>query len=376
MAALAAGNADVAEREFVEGRRRAKQADPFDLALTYVAIARGDREIAHRSLQRLVAVADPAPAAIEALADLDAADGRWREAFAGYRRLGRLLPGDPRAVERLGAARSALEASLRAEAARALSRSDLDLARRSALGLLELEPGSPDGYLILARAAAAGGNLEDAWTAARKAATLSPPADREAALLLAEFSARTGRFAEAAELYDGLAGGDPALRAKADAARLDFRIRNLPDAARRAAQSPRLTRAQLAVLLWWTLPEVREAPAAGRPDVASDVVDHPERRALARAISLGFLPVSPDTHRVGAGTTVGKSELASALRRAFLLACPRRRLPDCLAPERPSLSALASCGILPESAGKAVTGREALGALERDLRPCREGVHR
>ncbi len=375
--ATTATAASAAKAAFASGRREAKAPKgagtvlAFDLADAYATLAGGDAAGA-RSLLAPLAAREPGYApAVEALADLDASEGRLREAFSGYRRLGQLLPGDQRAAERASSTRTRLVASLRAEAERALAAPDPEAARRAALGLLELEPRSPAGSLVLARAAVAQGRLEDAWTAASAARALDPKG-RETGLLLAELASKTGRYADAVSIYDDLASTDPTLKGKAEQARLDFRIQNLPDAARRAALSPKLTRGQLAVLLWWTVPEIRQAGVAATPGVAIDVVDHPERPALVRAIALGFLSVSQDTPRVGLDAAVSRGELASHLRRTALLVSGGRT-PSCLAAEPPSSSSLATCGILPESASRFATGREALAALDRTARLAREG---
>ncbi len=355
------------------GRKRSRTPAPFDLGGAYLSLRRGERAATREDLARLAAPEPGYAPAVEALADLDSADGRLREALAGYRRLARLLPGDARASARIAATREVLGSSLREEAARALAppAPDVEAARRAALGLLDLDPKSPDGPRVLARVALAGGHPEDAWTAASHALELDP-AGKETNLLVAEVASRTGRHAEAVAAWERLATSDPAFAPRAAEARVEARIQNLPDGARRAAQSPKLTRGQLAILLWGTVPEVKLAPATAPPEVAIDVVDHPERPALVRAISLGFLQVSRESHRVGLDAAVSRAEFASHLRREAAIVSGGR-IPGCLAPDPPPLATLATCGILPESTSRTVTGREALSALDRVARLAREG---
>jgi hypothetical protein len=186
---------------------------------------------------------------------------------------------------------------------------------------------------------------------------------------------KTRRFGEAVDLDAELAAADPAYEEKVEEARLEFRIENLPEAARKAALSSRLTRAQLATLLWWTVPEVRGAAVTASPDVATDVVDHPERQALVKAIGLGFLTVSRETHQVRAESVVARAEFPAVLRRLAQLVGGGRRPVRCLSGES-GTGALAACGILPESKIRTVSGKESLRAIERTARMSREGESR
>ena len=239
---------------------------------------------------------------------------------------------------------------------------------------MDVAPASPDGYAALARRAAAGGKPDDAWGWAVRARSLgaADPAWRE---FQASLAMKTRRFGEAVDLYAELAATNPAFEEKADEARLEFRIENLPEAARKAAHSPRLTRAQLASLLWWTVPEVRAAAVVASPDVATDVVDHPDRQALVKAIGLGFLAVARETHHVRAEAFVSRAEFPAALRRLGQLVGSGRRPVRCLAGDS-GTGALAACGILPESKIRTLSGKEALRAIERTARMSREGENR
>jgi hypothetical protein len=189
----------------------------------------------------------------------------------------------------------------------------------------------------------------------------------------AEAAAKAGRWADAASLYEGLASTDPTFAPKAEEARVEFKVQNLPEAAHHAAESTRLTRAQLASLLWWTVPEFRDALVPPGAEIAVDVVDRSDRGPLAKAIGLGFFAVSAETHRVGADWSVSRGEMAAALRRVALLAGRGRQPKGCLAPEPAVPALLSDCGILSDTQSRNVTGREALRALEKAARLGREG---
>jgi hypothetical protein len=299
-------------------------------------------------------------AAAAARAEGDAADGRLRDALDGYQEAVRLAPDDERYGMRAREIRAVFVDSIRGEAESALGKRDFPAARRAALALLEVESGSPAGYHVLAAAAESEGKLEDAWTAAQKARAESPsdPVMTEA---LARLAMKTSRFAEAESLYASLAESDPSMREAESAARLEFQIQNLPPIAQKAAASPRLTRAQLASLLAAVVPEVGGARVPPGAEVATDALDRPELAALVRVIALGFMQVSRETHRVGADTAVTRAEMAAHLRR--LGALLKVQDDGCLA----SPAALATCGILPDSTTRQLSGREAFAAIDATL---------
>ncbi len=299
-------------------------------------------------------------AALAARAEEDAAAGRLRDALDAYRDASRFLPGEARYLERVAELRASYVTTLHAEAESALAGGDLAAARRAALALVEVAPESPVGYHVLASAAEAEGRLEDAWAAAQTAHSRAP-ADASLTEALAALALKTSRFAEAEALYGTLAKDDPSLREKQAGARLEFQIQNLPAAARKLVAAPRITRAQLAALLFMLVPEVASARVPPGGDVAVDVLDRPDRTPLVKAIALGFFSVSRETHLVGADKPVARSEMPGHLRRLAALLGSRDE--TCfLAP-----ASLATCGILPETTSRQVSGREAFAAIDATL---------
>ena len=303
-------------------------------------------------------------AALATRAEVEAAEGRLRDALDGYREAARLVPQDDRYRDRVAQLRADFVTSLRDEAEPALRRGDLPAARRAALALVEVDPDSPAGYHVLASIAEAEGRLEDAWAAARTAHERAP-ADAALAEALAALSMKTARFAEAEALYGFLAKSDPDMAAKQTAARLEFQVQNLPSLARRAAAAPRVTRAQLATLLVTLVPEVASARVPAGADVATDILDRPEQNALVKAIALGFFSVSRETHHVGPDVPVTRGEMPGVLQRVAVLRGDPED--DCLV----SPAELATCGILPETASRQVSGREAFAAIDATLRLAR-----
>ena len=156
--------------------------------------------------------------------------------------------------------------------------------------------------------------------------------------------------------------------------RLAFRVQNLPENARRAAVSVKLTRAQACALAYWLVPEVRESPVPAGTDVATDVVGRPDRTELVHAIALGLLTVS-ETHKVHPDAVLSRGELATFLQRLGAIVAQGKKLPACLSPDAPP-SAIVECGILGEGSGRSTSGQEAVGAVERTVRAGREGALR
>lgn len=347
-----------------------ESASPFRLGVVYVALEAGRLDEARQRLDDLMRNRPELPAALEARADLLAVSGDLRSALDDYRATQRLLPGDERVKTRVEEIRNELISERTSEADDALEKGDLVAARRAALAIVELDPTAPTGYQILANAAEVGGQLEDAYVWAVKARA-HEPTDAEWTEVVADLAMKTRRFSEAVALFDELAAREPSFRSRAEQARLEFEIQNLPDHAQKAARSSRLTRAQFAVLLWGLVPEIRELSGPQVTEVAVDVVDRTDRAQLLRAVSLGFFSVSKETHRMGAELPVTRAELAALLKRlASLLASGP--LPECLAAESPA-SSLVGCGILTESASRLVNGREAVRAIQKAARIGREG---
>jgi tetratricopeptide (TPR) repeat protein len=360
---------------FSSGRFQTPNPAIFELGEIYVKIAEGRGAETLPRLQKLVSVAPGYVAAVETTGDVLALLKRERAALEMYRTLLRLVPGDSRALHQIPLMKGLLVERTRQTATESLKSGDLEGARKAGMALVSLDSKSPTGYEILARVAQASERYEDAYTWAQQASNRgSMSAGWQD--LVADMALKTGRFAEAVAIYDALAKKDVAYKEKADTARLEFRIQNLPEAAQRAALSPRLTRAQLAALLWATVAEVRQTPVSGQSRIATDTVDHPERQAIVRAIGLGILTVPESTHRVGVDVPVSRQELGNVLRRLAALAAAGRKLTGCLSTEPASLQALDSCGILPLSSVRTVTGREGIRAIERTVRFAREGYTR
>jgi hypothetical protein len=89
---------------------------------------------------------------------------------------------------------------------------------------------------------------------------------------------------------------EPLLAEKLRLAKFRWRLSLLPADVREMADKPELSRADLAVLVYWLVPQVRYAKvASGR--IATDILDHPHRDEIAHVVNLGLMDVDPNLHR-------------------------------------------------------------------------------
>ncbi len=183
--------------------------------------------------------------------------------------------------------------------------------------------------------------------------------------ILAEIDVGRGRYQEAIIRYDRLARRtkEPRYSARLDEIKEEWSMANMPPEFRRALESQAITRADLAVLLYWTVPSVRFARNLATPPIAIDIENVAGREEIIRAIAIGLFDVDPVTRRVGPGRIVTASRLSTHLARVLQL-----RGASC-ARGIPQDNVLAACGVAdPEIAVPAdatVTGREAARALEQ-----------
>lgn len=90
--------------------------------------------------------------------------------------------------------------------------------------------------------------------------------------------------------------GDPRLAEKLREAKYRWRLSLLPPDVRELGDKPELSRADLAVLIYWLVPQVRVAKAvAGR--IATDILDQPHRDEIVHVLNLGLMDVDVNLHR-------------------------------------------------------------------------------
>lgn len=128
---------------------------------------------------------------------------------------------------------------------------------------------------------------------------------------LAEIEVGRGNYEQAITRYQRLASRehDPRYARRLDEIKEEWSAANMPPQFRRALESPAITRADLAVLLYWKVASIRFAQNLGAPPIATDLENVTGREEVVRAIAIGMLQVDPVTRRVGPNATVTASAL-------------------------------------------------------------------
>ncbi|HEY7575744.1 MAG TPA: tetratricopeptide repeat protein [Thermoanaerobaculia bacterium] len=363
---LAAGDPATALERFARA--------PFDPAAPAAAIGRLEAALlldrnaeAGQACERLLPTASRTVALLASCGEAAARQGKRKEGLALYREALAIAP------ERRGLRSRAedLHVTLREEllrsAASKAAAKDPAAARAIYREAVELDPESSRVLAAAASFELASGSRGEAFELYRQALERDP-SNPELQQHVAELALAEGDPALAVSLYEALARSDPPTYSeKAAEARIAFRVQNWPPPEQSAARSARLTRAQTASLVWWSVPEVRDAYVTTGV-IASDIVGRPDSRELARMLALGLLEVD-GSHRARPDAPL--TTTAAARLSLRLLAMLRRGYgpPACLK-DRPTrrggqaARAAAECGIPIPSAG-AVSGQDLLRALDK-----------
>jgi predicted Zn-dependent protease len=190
---------------------------------------------------------------------------------------------------------------------------------------------------------------------------------------LAEIDAGRGRFEEAIARYERLARRerDPRYATRLEEIKLLWNAANMPPQFQHALESQSLTRAEFAVLLYWTVPSVRFAQNLSAPPIAIDIGDVEGRDEIIRAIAAGIFYVDPITRRVDPLRPINAGALTRLVARTLSArgaGCTRLNPAEPSEPLR-NQKILAACGITDPSAGlppeSPVTGQMAAAVLTR-----------
>jgi hypothetical protein len=197
-------------------------------------------------------------------------------------------------------------------------------------------------------------------------------ARREIAERLAELEVQVGDLRTGLARFEALVErwpGDAELVRKLDAAKFQWRLQVLPAAVRRAVERNRLDRGDLAVLLYWLVPEVRYAQVSN-PPIAVDILDDPRREEIVRVLNLGLMTIDENLHRFGPHDALTRLSALRALVELVRFVAPQtacvKKLGPGTANAAPPLACerAAACGLITEPAAclpaAAVSGPEAL----------------
>ena len=342
-----AGNESEARRRLDEIRRKSPNLPELTLAEAALDIHANRFDAARAKLEKL-----DSPAARVYEAEIALREGDTRRALDLYRALAAVTP---TANERIAQLETTLFEQLFAQAQSAPDAQAIALLREA----LAFRPAAVEPRIQLARKLL----LQRSYDEARR--ELDPllnsgEVDRaEVQEMLAEIDVGRGRYQEAIVRYDRLARRtrEPRYAQRLDQIKEEWSMANMPSHYRAALESTAITRADLAVLLYWTVPSIRFARNLGSPTIAVDLEDVGGREEMIRAIAVGLYDVDPVTRRVGPLRTVTAERLSRHLARVLQLrgaACARGVTAD---------KVLAACGVADPLATFApdatVTGRDA-----------------
>jgi tetratricopeptide (TPR) repeat protein len=369
-AALAEGNAPAAEAAFAAALSRRGPRLAAEIGRIEAVVLQGRAASALPVCEKLLGAGEPTLPLLVACGEAHFRSGDAVEGFALYRRALR------RAPDRAGLARRGEEARLAARdqwLARALAAAEGKHWARGRAAIAEAITLSPGSSAL--RAAAADIELEAGEKAAalaryKEAIDIEP---RNTAVLqkTAALALELGDYALAVASFERLARTDPSFAPRAAAARHAFRVANWPAAEREAARASRLTRAGAAELVWWMVPEVREARVVSGA-IASDAVSRRDSRAVTRAAALGLLEVDQETHRVNPDSHLTAPAAAKMLVRLLAILKPPSGAVACL--QKPVSGFLSNaeavrlaqgCGLMSEHEGPVVSGPAFIQGLDR-----------
>lgn len=218
---------------------------------------------------------------------------------------------------RLSELTPALAAALSTRIDEEIARGRLDLAELSWIELQRAGAAAEAVDRAEAAIAAAQGNPARELTAFRR---LKPDAarDESAADRWALLELEQGDPAIGVRLLEELAGrhpGDSRWQRRLEQGKFRWRLTLLPPRVREVLRRQQLTRADLAVALYWVMPGVRHARSQAI-SIATDVVDHPSREEIVRVLNLGILEVDEALHNFWPTRPTNRGESMAATLRA------------------------------------------------------------
>ena len=368
--ALSQGDAGRAVAEFSAATSDERGSRAAEIGLIEAKVLSGRAGDAAGACGEALEAADATVPLLAACGEVAAADGNLREGWTLYRRAVARTTGRPGLRARAEELRKAAADELTATARGAAEAGRLEEARRLADEAVDLAPESASRRAVAAEIALACGDKRRALARYREAIDLDP-ADTASAVKAGELALGAGESALAVAIFDDLSRRNPAFGPRADEARLAFRAANWPELERDAAQSPKLTRAGAASLVWWMAPEVREALVTSSV-IASDAVSRRDSRALTRALALGLLETDEETHRLNPDGALTVGAAARLLVRLLGILDQRAHKVPCWkgtgrSPKSGSgaVQVAHDCGLIEGRDSAAVSGAAFVRALDR-----------
>jgi tetratricopeptide (TPR) repeat protein len=359
--AILGGDYTTARKRLEDIRSREPGYTPAQLAEAAIALRQGKTDAARPIVERILGKRPHYIAAEVYAAEIDIAEKRPREAYDRYRELANRPNAPDFVAGRIAELRTTLFDQLYSAAAAAPDDEAVRLLREA----LAINPSSSAARISLAQKLVGQHKFDEARTELEPILNSGDVDRTEVQEALAEIDINRGRYEAAIARYERLAKRDRRFAARLDEIKRQYADANMPPQFRRAIESEAITRADLAVLMYWKVASVRFASNMAAPPIAIDIGETPDRDEIVRAMALGIYQVDPVTRRVGPYTPVNAGALTRIAARMLTMrgaACTRGAGND---PQK----LLAACAIVDPALGAGidapVSGRVAAGVMEQ-----------
>lgn len=355
------GDLDQARNRLADIRGREASYAPAELAGAAIDIRTQHLDAARATVDRIVEAYPAYTAAQVYEAELDIAENRVRSAYDRYRTIIEGPNAPPTASERYAQLQTRLFDQLYNAATTATPEEAIRLLREA----LVVNPTATAARLLLVQKLTAITAYDEARHELDPLLSSSAVDQADVQEALAEIEVGRGQFEEAITRYERLARRDSSGRyaRRLDEVKERFAAANMPPQYQRALEAESITRADLAVLMYWKIASIRFAQDVPPPPIAVDIGEIPGRDEIIRAIALGLFAVDPVTRRVNPYSII----TGNALARVAVRVLTARGAP--CARGVPADAILNTCGVNNPAAGEAadlpVSGRAAAAVLEQ-----------
>jgi tetratricopeptide (TPR) repeat protein len=331
---------------------------PATLAEAAIEVGEGRFDTARATVEQIVARNPGYTAAEVYAAEIDVAQGRIRSAYDRYRELAQRPDAPPAAASRYAELQTRVFDQLYGAAINAPPEQAIAFLRDA----LQVTPNATAARTLLVRDLMALKRFDEAKNEIAPLLNTSALDQADVQEALAEIDVGHGQYEEAIARYERLARRDPdgRFRQRLDQVKELFAAANMPPQFLRAMDAPAITRADLAVLMYWKIASIRFAQNVPAPPIAIDISETPGRDEIIRAIALGIYQIDPVTRRVNPDADITDAALARVVARVLAV-----RGAACARQVSGQDAILAACGITIPADDFPVSGRAASAILEQ-----------
>jgi len=354
---ILSGDFPNARKRLDEIRARDAAYAPADLAEAAMRIEEGQPEAARAIVDRMALRDLQYIAAQVYQAEIDIAETRIRSAYDRYREIIQRPDAPPSASSRYAELQTRVFDQLYGAAVNAAPEDAIRLLHEA----LEVNPTATAARMLLVQTLVALRQFDEAKRELDPMLNTSAVDQPDVQEALAEIDVGHEQYEEAILRYERLARRDTTGRyaRRLEQVKEQFAAANMPPQVLRAMDAAAITRADLAVLLYWKIASIRFAQNVPTPPIAIDISETPGRDEVIRAIALGIYQIDPVTRRVNPDAEINGAALARIVARVLTL-----RGASC-ARGVPSDAISSNCGVSVVADDLPVSGPTATAVLEQ-----------